>query len=172
MVRFLGSLRLLFQAGSSRFLAEIMAQRMRAMRPSMDTKLATQIDETFDAWWETIRKAADADGNGEITREEFVAAIAKGLESDPQYVDKMVKVSEVTFRAADEEGDGKLTPLQIERIYRAYGVNERLSTETFARIDRNGDGYVSIDEFVRAARDVYSSNDPEAPGAVMFGPLN
>ncbi|MCZ0989200.1 EF-hand domain-containing protein [Streptomyces diastatochromogenes] len=151
---------------------QIMAQRMRALRPAMDAKLATEIDETFDAWWEAIRRAADADGNGEITREEFVAAIAQGLENDPEYVDKMVKVSVVTFNAADEEGDGRLTPLQVERIYRAYGVNEQLSSETFSRIDLNGDGFVSVDEFVRAARDVYSSNDPEAPGVVMFGPLN
>ncbi|MFF4835324.1 hypothetical protein [Streptomyces sp. NPDC001315] len=82
----------------------------------------------------------------------------------------MVKVSEVTFAAADAEGDGRLTPLQIERI--DFGVNGQLSAETFARIDRNGDGFVSVEKFARAARDVYSSNDPQMPGAVMFGPLD
>ncbi|MDV9190561.1 EF-hand domain-containing protein [Streptomyces sp. SR27] len=59
-----------------------------------------------------------------------------------------------------------------EWIYRALGVDGNLSAETFARIDLNGDGFVSVDEFVNAARDVWSSNDPKAAGAVMFGPLN
>ncbi|MDQ1031676.1 hypothetical protein QF035_009258 [Streptomyces umbrinus] len=100
---------------------QITAQRMRSLRPNIDPQVLAEIEETFTAWWETIRDAADADGDGQITREEFVTASARGLEKDPAYVDKMVKVSEVTFRAADEEGDGQLTPLQVDAVDRTYG---------------------------------------------------
>lgn len=148
-----------------------MAQRMSTLRPGMEPGQIAEIQETFATWWDTIRRAADVDGDGEISREEFVAAAARGLDQDPAYVDKMIRVSVVTFRAADEEGDGLLTRPQVERIYRAFGVDESLSAQTFDRIDVNGDGFVSVDEFVSAARDVWSNDDPSAPGAVMFGPL-
>ncbi|MEK8146494.1 EF-hand domain-containing protein [Streptomyces sp. M10(2022)] len=149
---------------------KILAQRMRALRPNMPTKLAAEIDEAFTSWWEGFRSAADTDGDGQITREEFIAAVEHGLENDPTYADRMVKVSEVTFRAADTEGDEYLNPLQIERIYRAFGVNEQHSTETIARLDRNGDGRISVDEYVQAAREVYLSNDPKAPAPSCSAP--
>ncbi|MGE7384585.1 EF-hand domain-containing protein [Streptomyces sp. NPDC004126] len=151
---------------------EIMAQRVRGMSPSMDADLAAEIDDAFDAWWEAIRVAADADGNGEVSREEFVAAIENGLENDADYGDTMVRHAELTFRAADEDGDGRLTPVEMERIYRAFGLNEQFSEDVFARIDLDGDGYVSVDECVRATRDLYSSNDPQSPGAIVYGPHN
>ncbi|MFE7413090.1 EF-hand domain-containing protein, partial [Streptomyces laurentii] len=134
-----------------------MAQRMVALRVHMEPRLLAEIQGTFAAWWETIRQAADVEGNGHISREEFTAAAARGLDQDPEYVDKMIRVSEVTFRAADEEGDGLLTRSQVERIYQAFGVDEALSAETFRRIDLNGDGTVSIEEFVSAARDVWTA---------------
>ncbi|MDX2918965.1 MULTISPECIES: EF-hand domain-containing protein [Streptomyces] len=150
---------------------QALAQRMRNLRPNMDAELAAEIDDAFTSWWEHFRKAADTDGDGRISREEFISAVDHGLQNDPAYADRMVKVSQVTFRAADAEGDGYLTPQQVTRIYEAYGVDAQHSKETVARLDRDSDGRISVDEFVQAAREVYLSNDPTAPGVVMFGPV-
>jgi hypothetical protein len=49
----------------------VRADRLRALRPDLDDKLASELRKTFDARWETIRRAADGDGDGRVTREEF-----------------------------------------------------------------------------------------------------
>jgi len=149
---------------------QTLAQRMRALRPDMDQQTQKDIDQAFTDWWETFRDATDTDTDGQISRDEFIGAVDRGLQNDPAYVERMVHVSQVTFRAADIEGNGRLTPEQVERLYHAFGVNTAYSSDTFARIDSNGDGSVTIEEYVQAAREVYLSNDPTAPGAVMFGP--
>src|ERR1700754_2151700 len=150
---------------------QILAGRMENLRPDIDEKVTAEIDNAFTDWWKTLRVVADIDHDGRIGREEFVAAVEKGMQEDPNWVEKMVKGSKVTFRAADVEGDGFLTPDQVTQIYRAYGVDEQHSAGTVERIDLNRDGRISIDEYVQAAREVYQSNDPTAPGAVMFGRL-
>jgi len=147
-----------------------LAQRMHTLRPNMDAPLQQEIDKAFTDWWETFRDATDTDHDGRIERDEFLGAVERGLQNDPKYVERMVEVSKVTFRAADVEGDGQLTSEQVERLYHAFGVDTAYSADTFHRIDTDGSGSITIEEFVQAAREVYLSNDPSAPGAVMFGP--
>ncbi|MFZ3499161.1 EF-hand domain-containing protein [Streptomyces sp. 5.8] len=146
-----------------------LAQRMRGLRPAMDGRLAADIDEAFTSWWEVFRSAADKDGDGKITRDEFLTAVEEGLQNDPAYADRMARVCEVTFAAADTNEDGQLSASEVQQIYRAYGVDEKISAETFARLDRDGNGWISVEEFVQASRDVYLSNDADAPGTALFG---
>jgi Ca2+-binding EF-hand superfamily protein len=147
-----------------------LAQRMRSLRPGLDHQLAAEIDQAFSGWWQHF-STADTDGDGQVSREEFLNAVENGLQKQPGFADQMVRVSQVTFRAADIEGNGQLTREQVRNIYRAYGVDEEHSAATFERLDRDGDGVITVDEYVQAARDVYLSDDENAPGAVMFGPV-
>jgi Ca2+-binding EF-hand superfamily protein len=149
---------------------QTLAQRMRTLRADMDQQTQKDIDKAFTDWWKTFRDASDTDKDGQITRDEFIGAVDRGLQNDPEFIERMVHVSKITFRAADVEGNGRLTPEQVERLYHAFGVNTEYSADTFQRIDSNGDGTVTVEEYVQAAREVYLSNDPTAPGTVMFGP--
>lgn len=149
-----------------------MAQRMRAVNPAMDQQTQAEIDQAFAEWWETFRTATDTDADGQITRDEFLTAVERGIDNDPRWIERMVNVSKVVFHAADTEGNGQLTHEQVDRIYQAFGVDDSNSTETFARIDSDGSGTIGVEEYIQAAREVYQTNDPAAPGAVMFGSLN
>ncbi|MFC9424779.1 hypothetical protein [Streptomyces sp. NPDC056987] len=55
-------------------------------------------------------------------------------------------------------------------LLRHAGVEEdRLTQEQFVTADRltDGDGVISRQEFVRAVREHFLSNDPEAPGSLL-----
>ncbi|MDX2392977.1 hypothetical protein NJL88_23500 [Streptomyces sp. DK15] len=41
----------------------------------------------------------------------------------------------------------------------------------FARIDKNHDGYLSVDELLDAVREYYTGDDEDAPGNLLFGEL-
>ncbi|MGC4996424.1 hypothetical protein [Streptomyces sp. DT195] len=41
--------------------------------------------------------------------------------------------------------------------------------DSFAKLDTDGDGTISRYEFIRAVREHFLSNDPDAPGSLFFG---
>ncbi|MFD3547635.1 hypothetical protein ACFWUW_18875 [Streptomyces sp. NPDC058655] len=58
---------------------------------------------------------------------------------------------------------------------RSRWADTRLTAEDadapFARIDKNHDGYLSVDELLDAVRDYYTGTDEDAPGNLLFGEL-
>ncbi|WP_328876837.1 EF-hand domain-containing protein [Streptomyces sp. NBC_00299] len=149
----------------------VRVDRLRTLRPDMDEKLACELRDTFDAWWEIIRRAADSDGDGRVTREEFTAAIDAGLEEDPAYIDQMVRVAQAVADAADRDGDGMLDRSELDLIYKAFDVDVDFSEETFRRLDRDGDGLFSTTEWAQTVRDMFSSTDRATAAAIAFGPV-
>ncbi|MGH6657236.1 MAG: hypothetical protein ACRDVE_18790, partial [Actinocrinis sp.] len=57
------------------------------------------------------------------------------------------------------------------RWFNAYGVCADDAERAFKAVDRNGDGILSVDEVQKAIREFYLSDDPRAPGNLIFGPL-
>ena len=41
--------------------------------------------------------------------------------------------------------------------------------DSFTRLDTDGDGAVSRHEFIRAIREHFLSDNPDAPGSMFFG---
>ena len=67
-------------------------------------------------------KAADKDGNGQLTKEEFRQVLMERL------------------KEADTDGDGKLS---LEEAKAAF---PKINDEIFAKLDRNGDGFLSPED--------------------------
>lgn len=70
----------------------------------------------------------------------------------------------------DQDKDGKLSRDEYVKLEWCYGVDEAAATEAFHHLDRDVDGYVTIDEGIAAVKDFYLSDDPDAPGNWLFGP--
>ncbi|MEV0495871.1 EF-hand domain-containing protein [Streptomyces atratus] len=41
--------------------------------------------------------------------------------------------------------------------------------DVFIKLDTDGDGAISRQEFIRAVREHYLSDNPDAPGSLFFG---
>jgi Ca2+-binding EF-hand superfamily protein len=74
------------------------------------------------------------------------------------------------FELWDQNKDGKLSADEFVKLEWCYGVGEDAAREAFRKLDRNGDGYLTIEEGTQAAREFYLSDDPAAPGNWLFGP--
>ncbi|MBZ4321411.1 EF-hand domain-containing protein [Streptomyces huiliensis] len=146
-----------------------LAQRVCAMLPNVDAAQAEEIDTSVAAWWNYFREAADSDGDGKVTRQEFLAAVESGVERGQEYIDRFERVARAMIAAADTDGDGLLDSEEIQRLGEAWEIQETHHVETFRRVDSNGDGRISVDEAVQAACDIFLTQDRTSPGATLLG---
>ncbi|XP_066398045.1 probable calcium-binding protein CML13 [Miscanthus floridulus] len=106
----------------------------------------------FEITEEQIRQMiadVDKDGSGAIDYEEFEHMMtAKIGERDSK--EELSKA----FRIIDQDGNGKISNIDIQRIAKELGVNLTLDEiqDMVQEADRNGDGEIDFEEFIRMMR--------------------
>lgn len=130
----------------------------------------TAIHAAFEQWWQLLLKHADADGDGRVSRAEFVTAM-DDVTAPAHFESAVMAIADAVMRAADTSGDGVLSREEYVAMYRALGVSEEHSGPAFGMLDLDGNGVISHDEYRTAIVDFYLSTDPEAPGNYLLGPL-
>jgi hypothetical protein len=72
---------------------------------------------------------------------------------------------------SDQDGDGRLSQQEYVANLRSFNVNEAAANEAFRRLDQDGDGYLTQAELSRCVEEFFYSEDPEAPGNWLVGPI-
>jgi Ca2+-binding EF-hand superfamily protein len=117
--------------------------------------------------WERVRQAADANQDGKVSREEFVAY----LERLPAIREAVAELARTILRLADRNGDGKISPAEYTALSQAYGVDAPAAAEAFGHLDRDGDGLIDTEELLQNVEEFFYGDDPNAPGTWLVGPL-
>lgn len=100
-----------------------MIEKLRAADTNNDQQLSyDELRAAFPEVTEEKFNLADEDGNGQLTREEFLKSMMKKLQ------------------ASDTDGDGKLS---MEEAKSAF---PRMNDQIFGKLDRNGDGFLSPED--------------------------
>jgi|GEM_PF-643320 hypothetical protein len=115
-----------------------------------------------DAWSTQIRT--------QVTLEEWFTYFEVVL-PNPDYHQEVLTLSDAIFTVVDTDQSGNLDKVEWAELFRAYNISVIYVDETFAKIDGNGDGNLSKDEVMTMIKEFYFSNDPEAAGSYMFGPI-
>ena len=125
-------------------------------------------------WWEHLSSLADANDDGRITWNEWRMywerfKIAVSMGDNQRSIEKLERVARHTFRAIDRTDSGTVTEEEFSNWLAAWdlGQHERV----FRRLDRDDKGYLTEDDLVEATKEFYLSNDPDAPGNVLYGEL-
>ncbi|NUQ86986.1 MAG: EF-hand domain-containing protein [Glycomyces artemisiae] len=121
--------------------------------------------------WNGLHRPHLADGVEAIDKATFIAS-TRTLADDPAAADATVGHLARTFHAiADADASGDVGPGEFAAFSRAHFPNLPADEvdKAFAHLDRDGDGTLSIDEFVRAVVEYWSSTDPDAPGNWFMG---
>ena len=125
-------------------------------------------------WWEHLSSLADANDDGRITRDEWEMywerfKIAVSMGSNRRSIEKLERVARHTFRAIDRSNSGRITENEFSNWLQAWDISQH--ERVFRRLDRGDTGYLTEEDLVEATKEFYLSNDPEAPGNVLYGEL-
>lgn len=120
-------------------------------------------------WWEQIREDADGDGDGRVSKAEYLAAVDRGLLHTTDYLDAVSCVADALFAAVDADGDGSLSFDEMGAIYTSVGLGGEVASGAFAQIDTDRDGRITSAEWCAAIQGIFMATIAEAPGSNMLG---
>lgn len=127
-----------------------------------------ELIETSDRFWETLVEHCDADRDGRITLPEYRAAMAAVFVDVDEFDDMFLEVSESLLALADTNGDGRVEPAEFQVLLRARGLSEAECEIAFAHLDTDGDGSISLQEYVDAVHEYYTNPTAGTPGSWLY----
>ncbi|POM25281.1 Calerythrin [Actinomadura rubteroloni] len=131
--------------------------------------------EMIDAYlniWRRLHAPLDADGDGRLTRDEFVTACT-ALVHDPELARRTLgELADAVLAVADRDGSGTIDLTEYTAFIHGHapGLPDDQIAAAFARLDLDGDGAIDHGELTRCVLDYYTGTDPDAPGNWLFGP--
>jgi Ca2+-binding EF-hand superfamily protein len=136
-----------------------------------DAIKAKTVRDSYQQFWEGVSALADTDHDGRISREEYVAAMAAVAGGPPETFDEVIQPLQVAvFALCDTDGDGRIDAGEFQAMHTALGTGDDDSAiRALARLDTDGDGVLSVEELLRAARQFVLDESPDAPGNWLFG---
>jgi Ca2+-binding EF-hand superfamily protein len=128
--------------------------------------------EAFEQWWSLLLASGDADADGRIGREEFIRIMTSSVTAPENFEEVVIRIADAFIRIVDTTGDGSLNFNEYVQMYEGLGIDPKHSTESFRILDRNDTGTISHEEFRAAIVEFYLSDDENAPGNWLLGPIS
>ncbi len=129
-----------------------------------------RVYDAFERWWEELRAGMDTDGDGRVSRAEYIAATLAGCDRDPAYLERgLLPALRAVFEAADADGDGLLDFAEYRVLFGGRRVHPAELSHGFRQLDTDGDGVITAAEFLRGFVDYFTARAPSAPGTQLLG---
>jgi Ca2+-binding EF-hand superfamily protein len=141
--------------------------RLRGLEPG--SAEADEIIEAHRGWWDAYFKGGDADGDGQVSLEEYLAAVGAWVGSDENAIQHAIEGNELVFDTIDQDHDGKLSADEFSLYLRAYGLTGQDANTAFGHLDLDSNGHITRAEFARNISEYYISEDRSSPSGWFFG---
>jgi Ca2+-binding EF-hand superfamily protein len=127
-----------------------------------------ELVDAYDAFWEMLAEHCDADRDGRIGPQEYADAMISAFAGDGPFDTDFLEVVQSLLDIADTNGDGRVDAAEFQVLLRARGLTEAECGIAFAHLDTDGDGAISVQEYVAAVRDFYTNPAEDTPGSWLY----
>jgi Ca2+-binding EF-hand superfamily protein len=136
----------------------------------LDSAKAQRIATGFGTFWQRLAASLDTDGDKKLSPHEWRSGMTRAYIEDGDAFDAhFVPGAMAVLELADTDDDGKVSRTEFITMQRAFGTIDDEADLAFGKLDRDGDGYLSLDELIRAVREFYIGADENAVGNWFFG---
>lgn len=147
------------------------AEGIAGLPPRGDNENAAAVRAAFEKWWKLLVPSGGSGPDARIGRQEFISRMRSLVSSRANLDDAVLAIADALMRALDRNKNGTLSLDEYRRICTHVGVDTAHCEEAFRRIDRDGDGSIRHEEWREALREFFLSDDADAPGNQLLGPL-
>ena len=121
----------------------------------------------FDA----LLRHMDANGDQEITPDEFAAAMGRTIDDRPGFDAAVRTAAHSLIQVADRDRNGVLDAGEYTQLAAVYGASAEQAGQAFSRLDLDHNGVLDTPELTLAITEFFASRDAAAPGNLAFGRL-
>ncbi|MBB4984812.1 MULTISPECIES: EF-hand domain-containing protein [Streptomyces] len=133
---------------------------------------AQDLFKAFGLFWQHVSAATDLNKDGQVTPEEWRTGLRRAFaEDEAGFTAGFRPLAEALWAICDQDDDGSVDAPEFANFQKAFGTSEENSRIAFSKLDRDGDGSLSVDELLVAWKEYYTSPDPDAPGNWLFGDI-
>lgn len=126
---------------------------------------AAGLTEIMMGWWETLLAASDRNRDDKVSLEEVLLVVDRL----PGMLDAVKGTAGAMFEAVDRNGDDRISGAEYKRLIETWNGRPVDTEAVFHRLDLDGDGYLSRDEFTAFWVEFWAGDDPTSPGTWVFG---
>ncbi|CAB0028714.1 unnamed protein product [Trichogramma brassicae] len=126
-----------------------------------------QTKDTMNKVWDGLQKRADADNDGQISREEWYSMWDEFAKNPENPLEWQRTYMDLVFDVEDVSGDGSIDETEFSQVCTTYGVVESESREAFKKLEVGDE--VTREKFEKLWKQFFSTDDPTLPGNFIFG---
>ena len=134
-----------------------------------DSAAGRAVAAALGTLFDTMLSHLDANRDGVISREEFVAGVGPDLTGQPEFDAAVGATARALLGVADADGNGVLDPGEYTRLAEVYGARADQAERAFGRLDQDRNGVLDVTELTLAISQFFASRDPGGYGNVAFG---
>ncbi|CAG9103961.1 unnamed protein product [Plutella xylostella] len=134
----------------------------------LDEKHAQEFTQIIKLTWEEQWGAVDP--YNFVTVEQYLEDMHHVL-NDKSLKKKAHRWLPYLFKAVDKDASGFISVKEFQLFYECLGLDHEHAAVAFAVIDTNGDGKISLKEFVKLGKDFFFTEDETKVSKMFWGPL-
>jgi Ca2+-binding EF-hand superfamily protein len=138
----------------------LMAERVVAAAPAADASARERMRAAFEGYWTTLLTELDADGDGEISFEEYSACVLSPERFEPT----IAEFAEALAALGDPDGDGLIERSAFMDLMTAIGFQRSNIDALFDAFGPTPDDRVRVRTWVEGIKDYYSPEKTGIPG--------